>query len=96
MRNMHKASVVGQIMEQNVLSRSACELEALAPTIKTPTLILHSREDVLVPADQSRWLASQIPNARLMLIDARNHAPGFISSYDALVLAELEAFTGVA
>ena len=38
-----------------------------------PTLIVHSREDVLVPYEEGRYLAASIPNARLVTLESRNH-----------------------
>jgi hypothetical protein len=35
---------------------------------------------VLVSAVNSRWLAARIPEARLMLIDSKNHGVGFVGS----------------
>lgn len=43
--------------------------------IKTPTLIVHSRGDVIHPIDQGRILASEIPNARFVMLDSNNHIP---------------------
>ena len=95
MKTMHSAEVAAKIMQQAVFSSVQANLEQNAPKIKVPTLLIHSRDDVLVPKEQSQWLASLIPQARLMLIDSKNHAPGFIGSYDELVSAELKSFVGV-
>jgi len=49
------------------------DVEDEAPQVECPTLILHSRDDVRVPADQARELASLIPNSRLVLLDSASH-----------------------
>ena len=36
-------------------------------------MILHSRDDVRVPAAQASELAALIPDSRLVLLDSRNH-----------------------
>ena len=95
MKDMHTAEVAGKIMQQAVFTGSQVNLEELAPKIQAPTLLIHSRDDVLVPPEQSQWLASLIPQAKLMLIDSKNHAPGFIGSYDELVTEEIRNFVGV-
>lgn len=45
------------------------------PEIKTPTLVLHSRGDVIQPLDQARILASEIPDAQFVMLDSNNHIP---------------------
>lgn len=52
------------------------DVEDEAPQVECPTLILHSRDDVRVPADQARELASLIPNSRLVLLDSASHLIG--------------------
>ncbi|MBT8147910.1 MAG: alpha/beta fold hydrolase [Gammaproteobacteria bacterium] len=95
MKDMHTAEVAAKIMQQALFSASQTDLEELAPKIQAPTLLIHSRNDVLVPPEQSQWLASLIPQAKLMLIDSKNHAAGFIGSYDELVTAEIRNFVGI-
>lgn len=45
----------------------------LAPQVKAPTLILHSREDEAVPFEEGRRLASLIPNAQFVPLESKNH-----------------------
>lgn len=45
----------------------------IAGRVQCPTLILHSRHDVRVPASQASELAALIPNSRLVLLESRNH-----------------------
>lgn len=49
------------------------DVSRLAPRVRCPTLILHSRDDLRVPADQARELATLIPDSRLTFLDSRNH-----------------------
>jgi len=95
MRDMHSLDVIGPLFRQIVQTGNQVDIKELAPRVRAPTLLIHSRDDVLVSPEQSQWLASLIPDARLMLIDSKNHAAGFIGSYDELVTAELKAFVGV-
>lgn len=48
---------------------------ALLPSVKAPTLVLHSRGDVSVPRELGLMLAQQIPDARFVELDSRNHFP---------------------
>lgn len=47
----------------------------ILPEIRTPTLVIHARGDVIQPLDQARILASEIPNARFIMLDSNNHIP---------------------
>ncbi len=45
----------------------------LLPQIKVPTLVLHCRDDGIVPFEEGRRLAALIPDARFVALDGRNH-----------------------
>lgn len=47
----------------------------LLPTIKAPTLVIHGKQDTLVPLRVSETFAAEIPNARLVVIDKAGHMP---------------------
>jgi pimeloyl-ACP methyl ester carboxylesterase/DNA-binding winged helix-turn-helix (wHTH) protein len=49
------------------------DVSRLAPKVRCPTLIVHSRGDRRVPESQARELAAQIPGSRLVLLNSRNH-----------------------
>jgi pimeloyl-ACP methyl ester carboxylesterase/DNA-binding CsgD family transcriptional regulator len=49
------------------------DVRPLAPQIKAPTLILHSREDEGVPFEEGRLLASLIPGAQFVALESKNH-----------------------
>lgn len=68
------------------------DISALAPRVRCPTLVLHSRDDARVPFEQGRALAAAIPNARFVPLDSRNHLILEQESAWRTLLAELEAF----
>jgi pimeloyl-ACP methyl ester carboxylesterase len=43
------------------------------PRIQTPTLVIHGKNDRLVPAGNGELIASRIPGAQLVLLDDANH-----------------------
>jgi len=45
----------------------------LAPKVRCPTLVLHSRHDSIVPFDEARTLAAIIPRAQFVPLESRNH-----------------------
>jgi pimeloyl-ACP methyl ester carboxylesterase/DNA-binding CsgD family transcriptional regulator len=51
------------------------DVEDLCPRVRTPTLVMHVRDDRLVPFDEGRHLAALIPEARFVPLEGRNHIP---------------------
>jgi class 3 adenylate cyclase len=88
---------------------SQIDVRDVLPTIGVPTLVLFRREarfghgaaawrdsapDPITPAEEARYLAEHIPDARLVELPGRDHLP-WIGDSDA-VLGEVEEFlTGV-
>lgn len=90
-----------ELMRKSVSAKNAAlqlrawfnaDLRDVAPLLKTPTLVLHSRGDLRIPFDEGRLLAASIPAARFVTLDSRNH---FILTQEAAWLHlthELTAF----
>jgi class 3 adenylate cyclase len=66
------------------------DIRAVLPTISVPALVLHRRDDRLLPARQGEYLADRIPNARYVELDGPDHLPT-VGDQDAL-LDEVEEF----
>ncbi len=49
------------------------DVSAVAPKVRCPTLIVHSRGDIRVPESQAVELARLIPGSRLVYLDSANH-----------------------
>jgi DNA-binding winged helix-turn-helix (wHTH) protein/alpha-beta hydrolase superfamily lysophospholipase len=45
----------------------------LLPQVKTPTLVLHCRNDAIQPVEEGRLIASTIPNCRFVGLEGQNH-----------------------
>jgi len=45
----------------------------LLPQVTVPTLVIHRRGDAVVPFESGRELATEIPGARFLPLDGRNH-----------------------
>jgi pimeloyl-ACP methyl ester carboxylesterase/DNA-binding CsgD family transcriptional regulator len=54
-------------------ARGAVDVVDAARTVKVRTLVIHARDDRLVPVEEARLLASLIPDARLVVLDSANH-----------------------
>ena len=61
--------IVGSLLE----ARSVVDISALLGQVRTPTLVLHARDDEVIPVAEGRLLASGIPGAEFVELDSRNH-----------------------
>ncbi len=75
--------------------RSQIDVTDLARTVTTPTLVVHARDDGIVPLEEGRLLASLIPNARLVTLESANHILQEAEPAWRDFLAEVRAFLGV-
>jgi class 3 adenylate cyclase len=77
-------------MARNLESAQNADVEALAPTLRTPTLVLHRRDNRVWDVGTSRAAASKLPNARFVeLSGAENDI--FLGD-TAPVLTEIDRF----
>ncbi|UCD68969.1 MAG: adenylate/guanylate cyclase domain-containing protein [Betaproteobacteria bacterium] len=70
------------------------DIRNVLPAIRVPTLVLHSVNDETLPVEGSRYIARQIPDARLVELAGSDHVP-WLEDAEA-VCDEIEEFlTGV-
>lgn len=70
------------------------DIRGVLPAIRVPTLILHREGDRLINVENSRYMATRIPDAKYVELKGVDHLPWFGDS--ETVLAEIEEFlTGV-
>jgi pimeloyl-ACP methyl ester carboxylesterase/DNA-binding CsgD family transcriptional regulator len=67
----------------------------LASAVRVPTLVLHGREDAVVPFEQGRQLAALIPGARFVALESKNHILLEDEPAWERFLSEVRAFLGV-
>ncbi|HKQ76807.1 MAG TPA: alpha/beta fold hydrolase [Blastocatellia bacterium] len=74
------------------LTRMNAEIDVrnVLPSIRVPTLVLHCREDALLPVDGGRYVASRIPGAKFVELESKDHLP-FVGNQDQ-ILDEIEEF----
>jgi pimeloyl-ACP methyl ester carboxylesterase/DNA-binding CsgD family transcriptional regulator len=53
--------------------RSHIDVSQLLGEVQAPTLVIHSRDDVVVPIAEGRFLATGIPGAQFVELDSANH-----------------------
>ena len=66
------------------------DIRAVLPTISVPTLVLHRTGDLDSNIEEGRWIASQIPGAKLVELPGNDHLP-WVGDQDS-VLDEVERF----
>src|SRR5687767_7910603 len=54
-------------------ARANIDVTALLGAIRTPTLVLHSRDDDVIPIVEGHILAAGIPDAQFVELDSKNH-----------------------
>jgi pimeloyl-ACP methyl ester carboxylesterase len=72
---------------------SEIDVRHVPPSIHVPTLVLHTPDDPVVPYEQARWLAEQIPDARLVDLKGKDHVPWFDVA-DQVIAETREFLTG--
>jgi pimeloyl-ACP methyl ester carboxylesterase/DNA-binding SARP family transcriptional activator len=77
-------------------SSGALNVVDLLPHIVAPTLVLHCRDDVALPFEQGRLIASRIPQARLVPLEGRNHILLARDPAWATLVGEIRRFLGEA
>ena len=62
-----------QMARALLTSRGDIDITDRLPEVRTPTLILHARNDEISPISEGRLLAAAIPGAEFVELDSRNH-----------------------
>jgi pimeloyl-ACP methyl ester carboxylesterase len=58
---------------RNLAANGDTDVMPLLSKVKTPTLVMHSRQDARVPFETGRRMAAGIPGARFVPLESRNH-----------------------
>jgi pimeloyl-ACP methyl ester carboxylesterase/DNA-binding CsgD family transcriptional regulator len=66
-------TTTGEIFESLYRARATVEIEAALAAVRVRTLVLHSRDDEVIPVLEGRLLAGGIPDAQFVELDSRNH-----------------------
>ena len=66
-------STTGEAAARLLDARGSVDIESLLGQVRVPTLVLHARDDAVVPVSEGRLLAGAIPDAEFVELDSRNH-----------------------
>jgi RNA polymerase sigma factor (sigma-70 family) len=70
---MQQASSTGEMAARLWLSNTQLDVSDMAREATQPALVLHARQDLAVPYEEGRRLASLLPNARFVTLESDNH-----------------------
>ena len=70
---LQRISATPEDAARNLLANGDTDVRELLGQVSVPTLVMHSRDEVRVPFDQGRQLASGIAGARFVPLPSRNH-----------------------
>jgi pimeloyl-ACP methyl ester carboxylesterase/DNA-binding CsgD family transcriptional regulator len=54
-------------------ARASSDITSLLTEVRTPTLVVHARNDAIAPLAEGRLLAAEIPGAQFVELDSPNH-----------------------
>jgi ATP/maltotriose-dependent transcriptional regulator MalT len=75
-------------------ARGWLDVSQLAPEVSARTLVVHARDDRVVPVEEGQLLAELIPDARLILLESANHILLADEPAWEYFVSELHAFLG--
>jgi pimeloyl-ACP methyl ester carboxylesterase len=75
-------------------ARGMLDVRELASEVRARTLVVHGRNDRVVPVEEGRLLAALVPDARLILLESENHILRADEPAWDYFVSELHAFLG--
>jgi pimeloyl-ACP methyl ester carboxylesterase/DNA-binding CsgD family transcriptional regulator len=63
----------GQVVAELLHARARVDIAASLAEVRTPTLVVHARDDEVIPIAEGRLLAGGIAGAEFVELDSRNH-----------------------
>jgi pimeloyl-ACP methyl ester carboxylesterase/DNA-binding CsgD family transcriptional regulator len=66
-------TAAGEIVHDLLRARATVDIAESLADVRTPTLVLHARDDEVIPIAEGRLLAAGIPGAEFIELDSRNH-----------------------
>ena len=68
-----RRTTTGEIAAAIMDARSSVNIVDLLGKVRVPTLVIHARQDHVVPLAEGRLLASEIPDAQFVELESKNH-----------------------
>jgi pimeloyl-ACP methyl ester carboxylesterase len=71
--DLHRITTSAECAARYMEVTGSLDVSHLVSQITAPTLVMHTRGDLLCPLQAGRDLAAAIPNARFVVLQGRNH-----------------------
>jgi len=68
-----RKTVTAEIAAQLLEARARIDVTDLLGDVRTPTLVMHARDDAIAPIAEGHILAAGIPGAQFVELDSKNH-----------------------
>jgi pimeloyl-ACP methyl ester carboxylesterase/DNA-binding CsgD family transcriptional regulator len=89
-----RSSTTAETAARLYRARGGVNVCEFAPQVRAHTLVMHARDDRVVPVEESRLLAALIPDAHLVLLESANHILLEQEPAWDVFRSEIEAFLG--
>ena len=90
-RRVQSATAGPEVQAMLLEAMFSASVEAIAPQITTPTLVIHSRQDPYIPFELGREVALRLPNAEFITYDSSSPA---VWQQRSVIMPELRRFVG--
>ena len=85
-----------EVAAKLLTARMSPNVRDLLPKVTVPTLVMHATHDEVVPLSEGRLIAAEIPDARFVQLESRNHILLEHESAWRRFKEEVLQFTGIA
>lgn len=75
LNELYRVSAPARHSARMIMATAEADVSSLLPAVACPTLVLHVRGAALMPIDEARLVASSLPHARFVQLDANNYMP---------------------
>jgi DNA-binding NarL/FixJ family response regulator len=75
LNELYRISAPASQSARMIVATGKADVSALLPRVACPVLVMHVRGAALMPVDEARLIASSVPQARFVQVDANNYMP---------------------
>lgn len=75
LNELYRVSAPASQAARMIMATGEADVSMLLPRVTCPVLVMHVRGAALMPVDEARLIASSVPQARFVQVDANNYMP---------------------
>jgi pimeloyl-ACP methyl ester carboxylesterase/DNA-binding CsgD family transcriptional regulator len=92
LNELYRVSAPASQSARMIVATGKADVSSLLPRVVCPVLVMHVRGAALMPVDEARLIASSVPQARFVQLDANNYMPLEGEPAFTQMLDEIRAF----